>query len=297
MSYNKVIISSGHSINCQGASDIINEVNEAVKVVNRVHELVIGSGKECYKYHDNASKSNINLSNIVKFHNQYKDGIDVSIHFNCVDGRKTEGIGVEVLYYNSTKGLAEEMASNISKVSGLINRGAKQRTGLYFLKNTNKPSILIEVCFVNSVKDVELYRQNFEEICKVICKTLIGSVASNEVNVVKKEEVKNTNSPKVDEWVRALQEECNKQKFSNQTVDGIAGENTLAGLPVLEQGASGNITRLLQQKLTSIGYSTDGIDGIYGNCTRTAVIKYQRKKDLNADGVVGKKTWKSLLEI
>lgn len=293
MPYNKVIISSGHSVNCQGASDIINEVNEAVKVVNRVYELVVGSGKECYKYHDNASKSNINLSNIVKFHNQYNDGIDVSIHFNCVDGRKTEGIGVEVLYYNSTKGLAEEMASNISKVSGLINRGAKQRTGLYFLKNTKKPSILIEVCFVNSVKDVDLYRKNFEEICKTISETLIGNIANNENSTAKKEDIKN--SPKFDEWVKALQEECNRQKFSNQVVDGLAGENTIKGLPVLQQGASGNITRLLQQKLTSIGYSTDGIDGIYGNCTRTAVIKYQRKKDLNADGVVGEKTWKSLL--
>lgn len=176
MGYNKVIISSGHSINCQGASDIINEVTEAINVVNRVSEIIGQAGKECYKYHDTASGVNTNLANIVNFHNKYDDGIDVSVHFNCVDGRREEGIGVEVLYYSNTKALAENMSQNISNASGLINRGAKQRTGLYFLKNTKKPAILIEVCFVNSVKDVELYRANFEKICKSIAETLIGEV-------------------------------------------------------------------------------------------------------------------------
>lgn len=174
--YNQVNISSGHSINCQGASDIINEVTEAKKVVDRVYEIVIQSSKECYKYHDTASSSSQNLANIVNWHNKFKDGIDISVHFNCVDGRKQEGIGVEVLYYSSTKDLAAQMSSEISKVSGLINRGAKQRTGLYFLKNTKKPSLLIEVAFVNSVKDVELYRANFEAICQAIAKTLIGEI-------------------------------------------------------------------------------------------------------------------------
>ena len=91
MAYDKVIISSGHSINCQGASDILNEVDEAIKVVNRVCEIISENGRECFKYHDTASKSNTNLSNIVNFHNKYKDGVDVSVHFNCVDGRRAEG--------------------------------------------------------------------------------------------------------------------------------------------------------------------------------------------------------------
>lgn len=295
MAYDKVIISSGHSINCQGASDILNEVDEAIKVVNRVCEIISENGRECFKYHDTASKSNTNLSNIVNFHNKYKDGVDVSVHFNCVDGRRAEGIGVEVLYYNSTKNLATEMAKNISKASGLINRGAKQRTGLYFLKNTNKPSILIEVCFVNSETDVKLYKDNFEAICRAISETLIGaSVKQTEiVSEVKKEEAVFNGDP----WVRKLQKECNKQGFSNQVVDGIAGKNTLNGLPTLQQGAKGNITKLLQEKLTQIGYSTNGADGIFGNYTRTAVIKYQKAKGLITDGIVGKETWRSLLQL
>lgn len=300
MIYDQVNISSGHSVNCQGASDIINEVEEAIKVVDRVCDLVKETGKKCNKYHDTASSSNTNLSNIVKFHNGYKDGVDVSIHFNCVSGRREEGIGVEVLYYNTTKELANEMAKNISNASGLINRGAKQRTGLYFLKNTKKPAILIEVCFVNSVKDVEIYRSKFEDICKTIAETLIGKTKAQS-NTVENNTVSNVAINKQetvvqgDPWVRSLQEECNKQGFSNQVIDGIAGKNTLAGLPVLQQGAKGNITKLLQEKLTALGFSTNGADGIFGNWTRTAVIKYQKNKGLSADGIVGQNTWKSLL--
>ena len=40
------------------------------------------------------------------------------------------------------------------------------------MKHTNKPAILIEVCFVDSVKDVELYYKNFDAICNAIVKAL-----------------------------------------------------------------------------------------------------------------------------
>ena len=50
--YNQINISSGHSINCQGAVDIINEVAEAKRVVDRVYEICKSLGIEVYKYHD-----------------------------------------------------------------------------------------------------------------------------------------------------------------------------------------------------------------------------------------------------
>lgn len=36
-----------------------------------------------YKYHDAASNSSQNLVNIVNWRNKFKDGIDVSVHFNA----------------------------------------------------------------------------------------------------------------------------------------------------------------------------------------------------------------------
>ena len=82
-------------------------------------------------------------------------------------------MGTEVCYYNQSQ-LASSVSSSIAESSGLKNRGAKERTGLYFLKHTNKPAILIEVCFCDSVADVDLYNKNFDAICESIVKALTG---------------------------------------------------------------------------------------------------------------------------
>jgi hypothetical protein len=50
----------------------------------------------------------------------------------------------------------------------LSNRGAKKRSDLYFLNGTDEPSILIEVCFVDSSADSNLYRTHFHAICQAI---------------------------------------------------------------------------------------------------------------------------------
>lgn len=290
MAYNQVVISSGHSINCQGASDIINEVTEARKVVDRVAEIISANGRTCYKYHDTASSNSTNLANIVNFHNRYSQGIDVSIHFNAYS-HVDKPMGVEVCYYSASS-LASQVSKAVADASGLINRGAKQRTGLYFLRRCNKPAILIEVCFVDSVKDVVLYRANFEKICQAIAKSLIGDISNTPVATTptpKPTPSPSTNTVNVDNWVKRLQRECNNQGFSNQVVDGIPGPATLRGCPLLKIGARGNITKLLQEKL---GITTDGI---FGNDTKRAVIGYQKSKGLSADGIVGQNTWKKLL--
>ena len=172
MSYSQINISSGHSINCQGASDIINEVAEARKVVNRIYDLCKTMGIEVYKYHDTSSSNSQNLVNIVNWHNQFKDGIDVSIHFNAYQ-HTSNSMGVEVCYYSQSE-LANKLSSAISKASGLKNRGGKERKGLYVLKNTNKPMILIEVCFCDSSYDVQKYQENFDNICLAIIQALTG---------------------------------------------------------------------------------------------------------------------------
>jgi len=43
---------------------------------------------------------------------------------------------------------------------------------LYFLKNTTEPAILLEICFVDSKADVELYQKNFKAICAAIAEVL-----------------------------------------------------------------------------------------------------------------------------
>lgn len=100
-------------------------------------------------------------------------------------------------------------------------------------------------------------------------------------------------------WIARLQSECNRQGFSHQTVDGIAGPNTLSGCPMLSPGASGNITKLMQERLISLGYScgSTGADGILGVETQKAVKSFQKDHALTADGIVGPATWGKLLNL
>jgi N-acetylmuramoyl-L-alanine amidase len=196
MSYSQINISSGHSINCQGASDIINEVSEARKVVDRIYEMCKAMGIEVYKYHDTSSSSSQNLANIANWHNRFKDGIDISIHFNCYQ-LTTNSMGTEVCYYSQSQ-LANQVSSAISRASGLKDRGGKERKGLYVLRHTNKPMLLIEVCFCDSSYDVQKYRENFDGICSAIIEALTGKVyMSRPVSVPNQNTNNNSNIGKI----------------------------------------------------------------------------------------------------
>ena len=106
-----------------------------------------------------------------------------------------------------------------------------------------------------------------------------------------------TSSTKKDNDIAELQRECNKQGYSNQKIDGIPGPNTLAGCPTVKKGAKGNITKWIQKRLISLGYScgSSGADGDFGSGTEKAVKNFQKANGLTADGIVGKDTWKELL--
>jgi murein L,D-transpeptidase YcbB/YkuD len=63
---------------------------------------------------------------------------------------------------------------------------------------------------------------------------------------------------------------------------------------ILKKGMKGTEVKKLQQTLTNKGYSTKGIDGIFGAATESAVKKFQKDKKLTVDGVVGPATKKAL---
>jgi N-acetylmuramoyl-L-alanine amidase len=170
----RLVISSGHGKYVRGASGYIDEVDEARKVVEEVARLA-RSGATVTTYHDDVSQSqNENLNRIVDFHNSQTRDLDVSVHFNAYQ-TTTKPMGCEVLYV-SDPGLAEAepLVNDICAASKLINRGAKLRSDLFFLNNTEEPAILIETCFVDSKADVDIYHSKFNEICEAIAKNLVG---------------------------------------------------------------------------------------------------------------------------
>ena len=68
------------------------------------------------------------------------------------------------------------------------------------------------------------------------------------------------------------------------------------GFPQLKRGSLSNYVCIAQDDLNTLGFRTNGLDGIFGAATQTAVINYQKSKGLTADGIVGCNTWRSLQE-
>ena len=171
----------------------------------------------------------------------------------------------------------------------------------YVVNHTNAKAMLIEVCFVDTQSDVNLYRSiGAEKIADAIVKGLVGQTTTVNTSQpqVKPQPVNNTSN--VSGWVSRLQNELNNQGFrdcngNRLVVDNISGEKTLSACPTIKRGAKGNITRLILEKLNSLGFNCGTVDGDFGGNTYNAVVNFQRSKGLSADGIIGKNTWRKLL--
>lgn len=63
---------------------------------------------------------------------------------------------------------------------------------------------------------------------------------------------------------------------------------------VLKQGVKSGEVKEVQRRLKRWGYYNGAVDGVFGAKTRQAVIAFQKKNGLKADGIVGKATYKAL---
>jgi N-acetylmuramoyl-L-alanine amidase len=168
----RIVISSGHGKFVRGASGILDEVDEARLVVERVADELRSRDVHVVTYHDDVSTTQgENLDRIVDFHNSQIRDLDISVHFNAYV-ETIKPMGVEVLYVTQSS-LASQVSAAIA-ACGFINRGAKKRTDLAFLNGTEMPAILIETCFVDSVADADVYGSQFGEICAAIANVLGG---------------------------------------------------------------------------------------------------------------------------
>lgn len=70
---------------------------------------------------------------------------------------------------------------------------------------------------------------------------------------------------------------------------------SLAEDEVLRLGKRGDAVQKLQEALTALGYTIGTADGKFGDGTRQAVVAFQRKNGLKADGVVGPQTFRTIV--
>ena len=297
----KIAVRGGHCPKVPGARGILDELTEDRKVKDAVIKYLKQLGNEVLDVTppDSTSTSSADLAYGVNKANDWGADLFVSIHFNKAYDSYNGALGSEVCVY-SNYDIAQRVVNSLESL-GFKNRGQKIRTGLYELRNTNMKAMIVETCFVEATEDVALYRRlGHDKVGQAIAEAIVNDKVSESDTPVKKEEVsKPVQAPvsNTDDWIARLQAECNKQGFSNQKVDGIPGANTLKGCPTLKKGASGNITKLLQEKLVKLGYSTNGIDGIFGSGTHSAVREFQKTRGLSIDGIVGQNTWRKLLNL
>ena len=77
---------------------------------------------------------------------------------------------------------------------------------------------------------------------------------------------------------------------------GSSGSSGSSRSASLRAGDKGEQVRSLQESLIKLNYLSGSADGKYGNQTKKAVIKFQKKNGLHADGIAGAKTMAAIAE-
>ena len=222
----KIAIRGGHNVQSQGANGILNEVVEDRKIYASVmkwlkldkHEVIDVTPYSCVSSED--LKRGVSDANI------HKADVFVSIHLNAGGGK-----GTEVLYHTSSAiggYLATRVCNSMAKL-GFVNRGAKTDVrGLYELKHTNMPAIVVEAFFCDSANDVVTYQKvGVDALGKAIAEGIVG----HEIKEVKPVVVAPTFN-----YTLEFQKFYNKLPNIKEklTEDGFWGNKTFAGLNALE---------------------------------------------------------------
>ena len=262
----RIVISSGHGLYVRGASGLIDEVDEARRVVDRVAGILNNAGVTTIAFHDNTSTSvQENLDTIVGFHNRQTRDLDVSVHFNS---NGSDAHGTEVLWTSSDgHTIAIDVSDAISMAGHFHNRGAKERNDLAFLNGTNETAILIETCFVGNKGDVDNYHVHFDNICNAVAESISGETLP--ISPPDRPE----RPPGTPDW---------------RPPDTIPVEDR----PTLREGDEGQHVVDLQMLLPHFGVSN--VDGDFGSYTDEEVREYQQSRGLTVDGIVGQETWTAL---
>ena len=151
----KIGINCGHTSQAPGTGAVgyINESTETRRVGGEVMKQLKTLGHTVVDCTVNkASSTNAYLSRTVELANDTTLDVFVSIHFNAGGGKGCEVYTYEGRQYPD----ALKVCENLARL-GFKNRGVKAGSGLYVIRKTKAKSMLIEVCFVDTKSDCDLY--------------------------------------------------------------------------------------------------------------------------------------------
>lgn len=158
----------------RGASGYRNEEKDCREYGALVIQKLQKLGHTCYDCTPAASPAltlGQSLAYRVNKANYYNSALHICMHVNAFKTDAATGCEVE---YASIAGqaYATKVSAEISKALGLTNRGAKSQPGLYVLKYTSMPAILVEPFFCDNKADCNKY--NAEKLATAIVKGITG---------------------------------------------------------------------------------------------------------------------------
>ncbi len=297
-----------------GASGIKQEDNLTKEVGSKVIDKLKSLGYEAINCTPTQASSVIDsVRKRVQIANSQGVQAYVSIHFNSFN-RQANGTEVFAVSDAGRK-LAQPVKDNLVAL-GFVDRGVKNGSHLYVLKNTYMPGILIECCFIDSVKDMGIY--DSEKVANAIVKGLTGKDPAEEIDTTSQV------SPETEEDILKLQQILNTLRIPDSNgrelvEDGSVGPATESATKKFNEimgiGDTGRATAITWNAIGDIiakptlrpnhaeGFAVKyieyrvgaEIDGVYDANTVDATRAYQAAQGLEADGIVGAITWDKLI--
>lgn len=180
----EVVIDAGHGGSDYGA--IYGERNEKDDNLNLallVYENLEEMGIDAELTRDSDKK--LSLEKRCSFANRKRAELFVSLHRNSADGAKGVEIWISDDSPEADTALAESILSGLDEVGISQNRGVKagyaRGDGNYYVNShTVMPSCLVELGFINSETDNELYDENLEEYAEAIANAIAENLKTAE---------------------------------------------------------------------------------------------------------------------
>ncbi|WP_238178463.1 N-acetylmuramoyl-L-alanine amidase [Calothrix sp. 336/3] len=152
----KIAIDLGHGCPPDSGAVGIRTEEEMINAVGRkLIDLLKGEGHELVLCRPSGCGSvGQSLRRRVKTANDAKVDFYVSLHFNAFNGKAN---GTECFAIGGVgRAVAEKVVGNIARL-GFVNRGVKDGSRLFVVRNTSMPAILVEGCFCDSPADIAIY--------------------------------------------------------------------------------------------------------------------------------------------
>lgn len=208
----KFFIDIGHRSSLDtGADGIITEEAVITDVGNLVVAKLKANGHTVQTSNVvNPSSVTDSLNQRIAQSNTFGPDLFVSLHANASTPTYSP-VGTEVYYNNTTKPVAKKVVDNIAAL-GWKNRGTKSAR-LRVVTSNPRPAILIEVFFVDSKADVDLYKKvGADRLASAIVAGLEGTAVS--AISTTSEKVETRGGSETEAFICRIKQYCAKKGFN-----------------------------------------------------------------------------------